>query len=241
MPRKEKKTTPFWIQVALILLAGVLLSLGIWMYSNSLHNDSEQEHESKSFKVTFAAGDGAVIAEKNAEREKGVLPPEIEIGEGTVFRGWDNRINCIRADIETHPILYPIKESNLFYFNSEYVFEGEDFELELLLGGNVNISSGELNIEYDPEVLTFIDADESECCRAKLTENGTITVTLNSESVLTDSTSLAVLKFHAEEKDAYSTRIDLIGGAFTVREAGKETPIDSATINNNIYFLKEVG
>jgi len=78
-------------------------------------------------------------------------------------------------------------------------------------------------------------------CKAEFSEQGVITIDVNSETAITDAEELAALKFHTEEKDAYSTQIDLKCSETMTLSAGEEIPVDNATINNKIYFLKEVG
>lgn len=232
---RQKKALPFWLQIVLILMTGALVSLGIWLYSKT----PEASGSGEKYTVTFAYGDGSVIAKSEVRSGKGVLPPIPETDD--VFRGWDSAINNVTDNIEAHPMLYTIVEDNLFYFNSVYVQEGERFNISLRLGGNVNMSSGELTLEYDPEVLTYIGADCEKLCTIDLPEPGLISVRVNSDAVLTDAAQLAVLKFRAEEKDAYSTQINLKTSKVVTLSAGEEIPADNATINNKIYFLKEVG
>jgi len=139
----QKKSIPFWLQIVAILMAGALVSLGIWLYAKVTSSNNGGSNE--SFTVTFAYGDGSIIAQNEVKSGKGVLPPIPKTD--AVFRGWDIAIDNVTSNIEAHPMLYTIVEDNLFYFNSVYVQEGKDVTILLRLGGNVNVSSGKLTLE----------------------------------------------------------------------------------------------
>ena len=114
MQKNERRISiPFWIQISAILLVGVILSGIVLVFAP---NGPRTEHDEDILKhtVTFAYLDGTVIETKTAEDGKGVFPPSLET-EG-VFRGWSAGFNAVKADIEVHPVVYSIKEENLFFF-----------------------------------------------------------------------------------------------------------------------------
>lgn len=229
--KKAKKKVPLWAQVIAILLIGVLTSCAVWL----IGRDQKMERHN----VTFAYGDGTVIEKKEVKDGQGVFPPILKL-ENTVFRGWSSPINYVTQDIEVHPSLYTIVEDNLFYIDAAYVKEGKKLKLPLMLGGQVNVSSGELTVEYDPEVLTLNKAENNNVCKANTTASGVLTITFSSEEILTQTTQLTTLEFYAKKKDVYATEIVLSGTKVTVVVNGKEKPADFATINNKVYFLQEV-
>ena len=146
----KKINIPFWIQILIILLIGVVASIIVLIVINKfggLKNDLPE------YTVTFAYSDGTVIEKKTVEEGKGVFPPEIE--KTGVFRGWSAGFNSVRSDIEVHPVFHNISEENLFYFDSVYVKEGKKFTLDVYVDGKVSISSGTLLLSYDPEVLEY--------------------------------------------------------------------------------------
>lgn len=223
---KRKINIPFRAQIAGILLLGVLASCAVLaLYPRP---------QAVTHTVTFAYQDGTVIEEKTVTEGMGVYPPAY-LGDG-VFRGWSGRFNQVTADVEVHPIIHNIAEDNLFYFHAAYVKEGEDFDLEIRLGGNVSISSGTLTILYDPAVLEYLGADGM----VAETAEGTLTLTLDSPEPIRQETLLATLQFRALEKDAYATEVQLQAKNMMIETGGQEIPADCATINNRIYFLQEV-
>lgn len=238
----KKSKIPFWLQIAIILTAGVLASGVVWVAArNKVVDKSDQESEKQTVyhTVTFAYLDGTVIDKKEVEHGKGVFPPSLT-DEG-VFRGWSTGINLVERDIEAHPVYHSIAESNLFYFDSVYVREGTDFQLDVKVGGRVSISSGELTLLYDPEVLDFLESKNLEQCTVTKSNDGELLISFDSNSPIKTETLISQLRFHAKEKDVYSTEISLKASNMKVVADGQEVPADCATINNKVFFLQEVG
>lgn len=235
---KRKINIPFWIQILAILLAGVVASGVVLLFAPG-KQQAETDDNIVKHAVTFAYLDGTVIETKTVEEGKGVFPPLIET-EG-VFRGWSAGFNAVKADIEVHPVVYSIKEENLFYFDSVYVKEDTEFTLDLYVGGKVNLSSGTITLSYDPDVLEYKSADGLGVGEISETKSGELTIKLNSKVTLKEKTLISQIKFYARKKDAYSTQINLTARDGLVITNGDEFPANFATINNKIYFLQEVG
>ena len=230
---KKSRQFPFWLQIVLILAVGAAVSVIILLVARSRSSDREK---GDTFTVTFCYQDGTLIDQMEAERGKGVEPPQY-IGE-EIFRGWNTAINYVTSDTEAHPILYQIVEDNLFYFDSVYVQEGSAFSLDLFVGGNVNVSSGSLTIEYDPDVLSY--QRTSGLCEASEDEPGVLRLEFSEDAPITEKTQLASIKFEAKEVDAYSTEVLLSAEEATLRVKGTEQAVDFATINNQVFFLQEL-
>lgn len=234
----KKIKIPFWIQIVTILLIGVIASgAAFWIAQRIVAKQQEKNVEKHT--VTFAYLDGTIIETKEVSHGKGVFPPALK-DEG-VFRGWSTDFNAVQNDIEAHPVYYAIKENNLFYFDSVYVQEGKEFSLDVYVNGYVNVSSGKLTLQYDTEVLEYIDSKNIECCTVTESTKGTIVIQLNSEEVIKEQSLLSQVRFYAKEKDAYSTEITLKASDMQVVVEGQEIPADCATINNKVFFLQEVG
>ena len=239
--KKPKKRIPFWLQVTIILLCGVLISGIIFLIAqNKKSDDTEKKTYNKDqHTVTFAYQDGTVIDTKTVGAGKGVYPPIPETDD--VFRGWSGPVNNVTSDVEVHPIFYNILEDeNLFYFNSVYVKEGEDFSIDIMLTGAVNLSKAELTVSYDSEVMQFVSATDSDICEMNEREKGELILSINSDKPITEKKQLVQLSFMALEKDVQSTQIDLNCKNAEVIEAGKDKPVTVSTINNKIYYLQEV-
>lgn len=234
---KKSRSIPFWGQIVIILLCGVAISGAV--YGTIRYIKWRQYEESlPKYTVTFAYQNGDVIATKQTKAGRGVLPPILD--SSRVFQGWSKPINNVMADMEVHPLYYSIEDENLFCFDSVYVKEGDEFTIEILLTGSVNISSAELSIEYDPDVMSFVTAHNSDWCTVSYSEDGKLLLLLNSENPITDTITLSDIKFKAQQKDVYSSQIDLICKEAKVNQSGVGVPATASTLNNKIYYLQEV-
>lgn len=227
----KNKKFPLWGQILAILLVGVLASVAAYLIV--------KDRTAERFTVTFAYGDGTVIEQKQVKKGKGTFPPTLDY-DG-VFRGWSAGFNNVESDVEVHPMFYDIVEDNLFYFDSVYVKEGSNFTLSLYLAGNVNVNSGDIKLSYDPDVMTYKKANANGFCSVSEEKAGELTVHFSSEQTLTEKTLLAELTFYAKRADAYSSEILVSTDQVMLVANGEDKPADHATINNNIYFLQEVG
>lgn len=233
----KKIKIPFGTQIVAILLVGVIASGVAFLIARGSVKKHQNENLEKHT-VTFAYLDGTVIETKEVVHGKGVFPPVLT--DKGVFRGWSVGFNAVTANIETHPVYYDIKENNLFYFNSVYVQEGTEFFLDVWVGGQVGVSSGELTLEYDVEVLEFLGSADLAQCTVTEPTKGNLVICFNSDTTIKTETLLSQLRFLAKEKDAYATEITLKASNIKVVAEGQEIPADCATINNKIFFLQEV-
>lgn len=233
----KKIKIPFWAQIVAILLVGVIASSVAFLIARNSVTKHQNENLEKHT-VTFAYLDGTVIETKEVVHGKGVFPPELT-DEG-VFRGWSNGFNAVVADVEAHPVYHNIAENNLFYFDSVYVQEGKEFSLDVCVGGYVSVSSGELTLEYDAEVLEFLESKDMVQCTVSESTKGELVICFNSDTAIKTETLLSQLRFLAKEKDAYATEVILKASNIKVVAEGQEMPADCATINNKVFFLQEV-
>ena len=221
---------PLWLQLVLILLVGIILSVVVlWIVL---------DYTAERHTVTFAYGDGTVIAAAQVKDGHGVFPP-VPVSD-KVFRGWDKALNNVTGDLEVHPTFFNIANDNLFYFDSLYVKEGKTFKLDLYVAGTVCFSMGEIEVCYDPEVMEYKKASAFDACTITEAEPGKLLVTVESGENITEKTLLSSISFKTKKKDVYSSQISLTAKSVQYRSAGQMLPADCATLNNKIYFLQEV-
>ena len=236
--KAKKRKLPFWVLIVLILLCGAILSgVAYFVIQNKI--EADREAKKPRYTVTFAYQDGTVIDTRQVKEGAGTFPPDFET-DG-IFQGWSAGFNEVIADVEVHPMVYGITDDeNLFYFDAVYVQEGEQFTVNLKLAGSVYISSAELSMEYDADVMDFIEATNGQSCTVTKEEDGKLIVKVSSDSPLTEGCLLSSITFLAKQEDVYSTQINLscISGALLMD--GKEVPATVTTINNKIYYLQEV-
>lgn len=228
---------PFWLQIISILLIGVIVSVSIFFTINYV-GEKKRIEALGTHTVTFAYLDGTVIETKEVAHGKGVFPPTLK--DNGVFRGWSAGFNIVTSDIEVHPDYYNVPENNLFYFDSVYVKEGEKFSIDVCVGGTVSVSSGELILEYDPDVLKFQKSKDKDDAVKVMQSKGKITIAFDFAEPLKAESVLSQLQFKAKKKDAYSTELLLKAVDMKVVSKGEKIPADCATLNNKIFFLQEV-
>ncbi len=242
-PMKKKEPIPFWLQITLIILCGVILSAVVLLILRGRNAADQQKPEptpdNAVYTVTFAWQDGTVIDTCTAHGGKGVIPPELETD--AIFRGWSGAVNNVRSDIEVHPMLYHgDADENLFCFDTLYVLEGTDFTIDLNLTGRVGLSHAELKISYDPQVMDYFAADPAVCCTVTEEAPGQLLLVLHSETPIREPLRLAGLTFAAKPEDVYSTQISLSCSGAYYLQGKEEIPATVSTLNNQIYYLQEV-
>ena len=204
-PQKRKRF-PYWLQILIIIGIGIIASGVVFFIVLNIKGTSEKKEEiengSNKHTVTFAYQDGTVIEKKEVSDGKGVFPPEYKTD--MIFRGWSGAINEITSDKEVHPQFMEIADDNLFYFNSVYVQEGNDFTIDVKLDGNVKLSSATLSISYDPEVMDFVQSNDEIVCKVSKAKDGELTLLLQSDKPITKATQLSKLTFKTKEKDEHS-------------------------------------
>lgn len=239
MCQNKGERIPFPLQIALILLCGVVLSvLAVVGIRGRTPDEMPDPDSDQVYWVTFAQPDGTVIERKPTHKGKGVVPPEY--GTEGVFRGWSSSFNMVTADVETHPMVYQVADENLFCFDSVYVQEGDSFEICLNLVGAVNISSADLTIEYDPLVMEYTGSENAGYCVVNEETPGTLSLELRSEIPIREAVRLSELTFFAKPENVYSTQITLHCANAKLSTSGGEAPVTVSTLNNQIFYLQEV-
>ena len=235
--KEKRKRLPFWWQIVIILFCGAIVGGGV--YGTVRYIRWRQYEDSLPvYTVTFAYQDGSVIETKQAKEGRGVYPPDFDAPG--VFQGWSKPINNITKDTEVHPLYYSIADENLFCFDSVYVKEGEEFTVKLKLTGEVSISSAELTLQYDTDVMEFVGSSDKEHCTLSDKGDGNLILQLSSDDSLTEETLLSEIRFKALKKDVYSSQIDLTCKNAKLKQSGADVPATASTLNNKIYYLQEV-
>lgn len=238
MTKAKTARLPLGAQIGLILLAGVIVSLVVWIACRNHTSVQADTVAGERYTVTFAYSDGTVIQTATVEEGKGVYPPKPVSEE--VFRGWNGAVNNVTNHTEVHPLFYTINENNLFYFDAVYAEEGTQFTVDVYVAGRVSLSAGVLSVSYDPEVLEYVSCAEGAGVTVSESQSGELELSLSFDEAAKEKTLLTQLTFYAKPKDAYATRVDLKADEMKVVVDGQTMPADCATINNKIFFLQEV-
>lgn len=227
---KAKVNIPFWGQMAIILGIGIVISAAILIISKNGSNNIP----TNKYTVRFCTEAGRLIEAKQVTENEGVIPPEV-IEQGYIFRGWSRPINNINSDTEVTPLYQKINgETNYIFYNTKYVKEGEDFEIPILLGGNIDIKSGQIIIEYDEKAFELNDVTGNAVSTYK-EEDGKIIIELDTSHINETISDFINLKMYANEIDAYYTGFDISANLTNQ----KNNVADYATLNNKIFFIQE--
>jgi hypothetical protein len=98
-----------------------------------------------------------------------------------------------------------------------------------------------LTLFYDREVMDYLSSEVSDCVSVEQTEDGNLTLRLDSPQPIREPMLLARIRFYAKPMDVYSTQISLQAKQATTVVSGKELSATISTLNNNIYYFQEVG
>ena len=110
-----------------------------------------------------------------------------------------------------------------------------------MLGGTVNLSSGEVILVYDEDVMEYKSYQALKSVGITKTGKGELTIKLDSNEPIIQKTELAQIKFRARKANAEFTQAVLSAKSAKLVLGGDEKTVDCATINNKIFFMQEVG
>ena len=229
-----------WGGVAVILAAGILISAGI-IWSRRPAASETQAPDGPVHTVTFLDQQGEILQESDVNHGSYAVPPELEAVEsGIVFRSWSNLLYGIDRDMETRPVYQDLRESsNVFYLGGAYGQLGEQMEMELQLGGKVNLSSIELTLRYDPDVLKKFSCDTLDGpFEVRKKGRGYVVLELAADENLTESVTAAQLRFNIAKScsDAEMTKI-LVEMKDPMKLEGGEKGTDSCAVHGEVYLL----
>ena len=109
-----------------------------------------------------------------------------------------------------------------------------------MLTGEVNISSAELTVSFDTNVMECVGTNGENHCSVLNEGDGKLIVYLNSDEPLKEKSLISEIRFKALKKDVYSTQIDLSCKNAKVSQLGVDVPATASTLNNKVYYLQEV-
>lgn len=241
--KKEMLRQVPWIGVGAILLAGVLISVGIVCFRQNTTAENATGSETEAVHtLVFLDEEGAVLDEQQVSDGGYAMPPELEsVNDSIAFRCWNQSLYRISRSTELTPVYQDLRESeNAFYMDAHYVELGRNVELELWLGGEVCLSSIELTLTYDPEVLLDFQCDvEGSPFRVVSSEEGSVTLRLDADENLAEALTVATLRGTVSKArtDLIKTQIhvDMSGPKLLLN--GTEKGTDSNAVHGDIYVL----
>ncbi len=232
-----------WKCVIGIVLAGVIISLSIILFS-IFDNDHTSDSTSNTpvYTVTFLNHNGEILEEQQVHAGSFVQPPQVaSTNDAIVFRGWSQKLYNINRSTEMTPVFQDLRqERNAFYMDSQCVQLGAEVESNLWLGGTVCLSSVQLVLKYDSEVLLEMECNTAGSPFVVVSEEpGTVILELDEEENLTKPVAIADIHFRIapNREDLASTRIHIeMKDPAMMTERG-EAGSNSCAVHGDIYLL----
>ena len=148
--------------------------------------------------VRFLGEDDEILLEKKVPQGAFAVPPvDIHLSGNQVMQGWYGSMLNVSSDSECRISLRDIaNETNVFYINTQYVPCNETFELDVRLGGNVNLSIIELTLPYDTQSLKY-ESSSSRIGTVGKKDEGELYFQLNNNKTINENTVLFSVRFRA--------------------------------------------
>jgi hypothetical protein len=218
---KSKTKRSQWI----ILGTAVLLSAAMLITAIALRTTSEAAEPQPLYTITFCDASGTELAKQTVEENAFAIPPDApQHGESEVFLGWGNPLYPVTADATCKPQFQDITSNeNVFFTETVYIEKGKDATIPLKIGGQVALDRLELELHYNPRLLSFRSASSS--LGETEAEDGKVMFTLAADKSLKDPATIAEVTFRA------------IGEAFTLGEFSFEVPVAQSN-NSDATFAR---
>lgn len=121
-----------------------------------------EEPEQGDLTVTFVDYNTNVIDEKQVEYGGTATLPTNPNREGYIFKGWNGQYENVTSNQTVTAEYISADANNIFYLESTSTKKNEDFTINLNVQGTVKISSTDLEIHYDKDVLEAVSANDEE-------------------------------------------------------------------------------
>jgi hypothetical protein len=194
---------------AVLLSVAMLTTASILRARNSADNSADASRP--TYTITFCDTSGTELLKRTVQEDAFAVPPDTpQHGESEVFLGWGNPLYPVTADATCQPQFQKVSSGeNVVFADTVYVETGKETTVSLKIGGQVALDQLELELHYNPDLLSFRSADSG--FGEVQNENGKVTFTLAADESLRTPGVLADITFKA------------IGDAFTIGEISFET------------------
>lgn len=232
-----------WKGVIVILSAGILISGGMILHAHTKQDQaSVATPDMPIYTVTFLDDRGEILEQQQVPEGGFAVPPAKESpNNGMVFRGWSQKLYDINRSTEVTPVYQDLRnEKNAFYIDSQCAQLGEEVTTDLWLCGNVCLSSIQLSLEYDPNVLLDLKCDTAGSPFTVVsTEPGAVILRLDETQNLTGLITVASICFsiNPESDTIAKTRIRIDMEDPAMMKEGGEVGADSCAVHSDIFLL----
>jgi len=211
--------------ILIIIISVIAVSISLAVLSSALMKAKTNLHSS-NVSVRFLGEAGEVLLEKKVPQGAFAIPPsDIPITRNQVMQGWYGSMLNVSSDSDCRISLKDISnETNAFYINTQYVPCNGSFEMDVCVGGKVNLSSIEFFLPYDDRSLQY-ESSESSIGSVENEKPGVLSFLLNDQPV-TEDVILFSVRFKAigkpfsfvELKPSISKAITLLANGTEITE-----------------------
>ncbi len=121
--------------------------------ATSLLKSNDTSYSTEGYQVNFFV-EGSLFDVKFVKQGESVYPDEIGFIPGKIFTGWDADLTEIKKDVATNAVFIDTTEKvNCFALDSVYCVAGEKVLMNLMLCGNIDLSTADFSISYNKDIL----------------------------------------------------------------------------------------
>ena len=222
---EKKKQTLFILLIVGILLIGITISGIIWWRSIEANKHVVKFYDDLNILITeYKVKDGEPV----------FFDKSLPILENRVFKGWDKNLSSITDDTEVRPVYQSVeKDENAFYIDTYYVNGGDEFWIDLKIGGKIDAKTAKIGIAYDSDVLTYLESDSSEYLFSPVEIKDEYLI-LHFDFTNKDIQNCTIVRLHFECKDVEFITTDLPIDLLNVQS--NEGLTGSTSVKGNIYI-----
>jgi len=149
--------------------------------------------------VRFLGETGEVLLEKEVPQGAFAIPPsDIPLSNNQVMQGWYGSMLNVSSDSDCRISLKDVtNETNVFYINTQYIPCEGSFEMEVRVGGQVDLSIIELILPYDERTLQY-ESSKTDIGTVVTKEAGELYFQLDSDRSIEESTVLFSAEFKVD-------------------------------------------
>lgn len=231
-----------YLIAALILLCGVVLSVGILLtaYLRRSGGRTSDAPKAEPIEITFLDEKGNLIEKRRVESGTSVIPPTVS-KEGHFLKDWDKFLLQVVSPMEVTPYFEPVEGvKNAVYADAVYAKTNQPVTLKVCLGGDVDAKSFRIEAEYDAELLLLKKGnallDGIKFTQKKENGIGTAIITYQGEKTLDVATALAELVFEVQVPGDYKTTVTFATKEIEVLNRDEHS--DSTAYETDIYLFQ---
>lgn len=247
--KKRERRIALIIVLIGLCISGIILLLPGWIGANQSNGEptavgipegsaAESTEPPASYTVSFYDETGAPLESTVVTGGDPVIPPEIPMQSGYVFKGWSESLFQVEGDLNVYPVFESVADKkNAIVGNA--VYGTDSFVLQLNLDGQVDCCDFQIELAYDTKLLQL---EAAKPLLKGLTaehdpETGTITLKWSSDTAVTEPNALAELRFHCEQAGLYRTNLATVTEEIHTFDGTTRIYTDSTAYDAEIMIL----